>query len=267
MQNNLENKVIAVTGANGIIGLEVCRLALLQGAKIAAIDISDNNITALKENLPKEHVENLFYIQCDVRNRNALDHALSQIISRWAQLDGLHNNAAWKGKNLEDFFTPFEDYKLETWQEIFSVNLDSVMLVDQVFGSQMVKQKKGSIVHTASIYGLRAPDNRIYEGSEYMGTPINTPAVYAASKGGVIALSRYLAGYWGPKNIRVNTVTPGGVESGQNDIFTQNYSSKVPLGRMAKNNEIAEAVLFLLSDQSSYMTGHNLVVDGGYTQC
>ena len=128
----------------------------------------------------------------------------------------------------------------------------------------MVQQGKGgSIIQTSSIYGMSGPDQRIYEGSHYLGTEINTPAVYSASKAGVIGLTRYLATYWAKHNIRVNTLVPGGVMSGQNEVFQKKYSERVPLARMAEGSEIASALLFLASDCSSYITGQNIVVDGG----
>src|SRR5690606_25978900 len=119
------------------------------------------------------------------------------------------------------------------------------------------------IIHTASIYGVVAPDQRIYEGSLYMGRQINTPAVYSASKAGVIGLSNYLAAYWAKDNIRVNVLTPGGIESGQNETFRNKYSNRVPLGRMGEANELHGALLYLASDASSYVTGQNMIVDGG----
>jgi NAD(P)-dependent dehydrogenase (short-subunit alcohol dehydrogenase family) len=145
-----------------------------------------------------------------------------------------------------------------------SVNIDGMFLMAKKCGKHMLDHGKGgSIVQTASIYGIMAPDQRIYENSEYMGVEINTPAVYSASKGAVIALSRYLAAYWGSKNIRVNTLTPGGVESGQNEEFTSRYSERVPMGRMAHANEMVGALVYLASDASSYVNGQNIVVDGG----
>ena len=131
------------------------------------------------------------------------------------------------------------------------------------FRNLMAGRGYGSIVQTASIYGLMAPDQRIYEGSEYLGRAINTPAVYTASKAGVIGLTKHLATYWGAQGVRVNTLTPGGVESGQNDTFKQRYGARVPLGRMARADEMVGAVLFLVSDAASYVTGQNIAVDGG----
>ena len=139
-----------------------------------------------------------------------------------------------------------------------------VFLMAQAFGHEMVKAGRGgSIIQTASIYGHVAPDQRIYEGSEYEGRAINTPAVYTASKAGVIGLTKYLACYWGDKNIRVNTLTPGGVESGQNEEFKKRYSARTPLGRMADADDMVGAAVYLASDASRYVTGQNIIVDGG----
>lgn len=145
-----------------------------------------------------------------------------------------------------------------------SVNLDGMFLAAQAIGSQMIKQGKGgSIIQTSSIYGILGPDQRIYEGSYYLERKINTPAVYSASKAAVIGLSKYLAAYWADKKIRVNTLTPGGSESGQNDVFVKKYSARTPLGRMGRPDEMVAALIFLASEASSYVTGQNIVVDGG----
>jgi NAD(P)-dependent dehydrogenase (short-subunit alcohol dehydrogenase family) len=175
----------------------------------------------------------------------------------------LLNNAASKTRDVDAFFAPVATFSLETWREIMAVNLDGMFNVAQVFGTLMAERGYGSIVQTASIYGLMAPDQRIYEGSEYQGRAINTPAVYTASKAGVIGLTKHLAAYWGAQGVRVNTLTPGGVESGQNDTFKQRYGARVPLGRMARADEMVGAVLFLVSDAASYVTGQNIAVDGG----
>jgi len=134
----------------------------------------------------------------------------------------------------------------------------------QATGKQMVVQGTGgSIIQTASIYGVMAPDHRIYEGSLYLGRQINTPAVYITSKAAVIGLTKHLASYWAEKGIRVNTLTPGGTESGQNDEFKKRYSDRIPMGRMANAPEMVGALLYLASDASSYVTGQNIIVDGG----
>jgi NAD(P)-dependent dehydrogenase (short-subunit alcohol dehydrogenase family) len=147
-----------------------------------------------------------------------------------------------------------------------SVNVDAMFLMAKYVGKHMVsKNIKGSVIQTSSIYGVVAPDQSIYEGSHYLGGKINTPAVYSTSKAAVIGLTQYLSTYWGPKGIRVNTITPGGIQSGQNDVFLERYSRKVPLGRMGKAEELVGALIFLASDASSYVTGQNIIVDGGFT--
>jgi len=178
-------------------------------------------------------------------------------------IDVLHNNAASKTGRPEDFFAPLEDYSLQTWREVMAVNIDAMFLVAQAVGSRMAERGCGSIIQTASIYGLLAPDQRIYEGSVYEGRAINTPPVYSASKAAVIGLTRHLATFWATRGVRVNTLTPGGVESGQNPTFQTRYADRVPLGRMAKAEEMVAALVFLASDGSSYVTGQNIVVDGG----
>jgi NAD(P)-dependent dehydrogenase (short-subunit alcohol dehydrogenase family) len=144
-----------------------------------------------------------------------------------------------------------------------AVNLTGAVICAQVFGGRMAERKAGSIVNTLSIYGIVAPDQRIYEGSIYEGRAINTPAVYSASKAGLWGLTKYLATYWGSRNVRVNAVTPGGVFSGQNDVFVERYSARVPMGRMAEQDDLSGAMVFLISDASSYVTGQNIIVDGG----
>jgi NAD(P)-dependent dehydrogenase (short-subunit alcohol dehydrogenase family) len=185
-------------------------------------------------------------------------------VGAFKQIHILHNNAAKKPTDLKAFFERFEDYSPAVWRDIMSVNLDGMFLVAQAVGKQMVKQKTGgSIIQRSSIYGFLGPDNRIYEGSSYLGRKINSPAVYAASKAAVLGLTTHLATYWGRQGIRVNSISPGGVESGQNKEFTQRYSARVPMARMATADELVGALIYLASDASSYVTGQNLVVDGG----
>jgi len=188
------------------------------------------------------------------------------ILTDFKKIDGLINNAAYTNidaiKNSDDITAPFEKFSFELWKKILDVDLSGVFNCCKVFGSQMVKQRKGTIVNIASIYGIVGNDQRIYGNSK-----INSPVSYAAAKGGIITLTRYLAAYWYGKNIRVNTLTPGGVidESYQSKEFIKKYSEKTILGRMARSDEYNGALLFLMSDASSYMTGANLVIDGGWT--
>lgn len=256
------NKTVIVTGANGIIGSVFCQMALADGWQVAGFDVQTNNLEQIQSDYP----EQMLVHKTDVRNKSDIESGLEKVLNKWGSVEGLFNNAAWKGEEPRDFFKAFEDWSLDSWQEIMSVNIDGVMLVDQVVGSHMANvQNSGSIVHTASIYGVVAPDQRIYDGSFYLGGPINTPAAYSASKGAVLALTKYLATYWSGKGVRVNSVSPGGLESGQNNIFSEKYSNRVPMQRMGKASEIVDSVLFLLSPKASYINGHNLIIDGGLT--
>jgi len=262
---NLKNRTAIVTGGGGILGRRFSNILSEYGANVAVFDVDIENanltVSEIKKNNPNS---NLIAFSCDVSIPESVQEAVEKVNKIFGSIDILSNNAATKTNNLKNFLNSFEDYDLETWREVMSVNIDGMFLMAQAVGKKMLTQPNGGcIVQTASIYGVLAPDQRIYEGSKYLGQQISSPAVYAASKAAVIGLSKYLASYWGDKNIRVNTISPGGVESGQNDKFRNNYSSRVPMRRMAELNEIESALLFLASDSSSYITGQNLIIDGG----
>lgn len=269
MQNkfDLTDRTAIVTGGGGILGKGFCQVLAAHGARVAVLDL---DALAAKETAEgvRGAIEGaeLLALPCNVADPTQVADAVEQVVATFGSIDILHNNAATKTGDLKEFFEPLETYKLSTWREVMSVNIDGMFLMAQAVGRQMQAQGRGgSIIQTASIYGVVAPDQRIYKGSWYLDRQINTPAVYAASKAAVVGLTQYLAAYWGDKGIRVNTLTPGGVESGQNDVFSQRYSARVPLGRMAMAGEMESALLFLASDASSYVTGHNLIVDGGLT--
>ena len=261
---DLSGKVAVVTGGVGILGQHFCAGLAASGACVALIDIQDEKVNEAANLLSKSYGVKAIGYGCDVSDSVSVKRTVDKIIKDFGKIDILHNNAAGKSDDLDAFFAPFEEYSLEQWRKIMSVNLDGMFLVAQAVGKQMVAQGTGgSIIQTASIYGVIAPDQRIYEGSLYLDRKINTPAVYSASKAGVIGLTKHLAAYWAEKNIRVNSLTPGGIESGQNEQFKRNYSARVPMGRMASANEIVGALLYLASDASSYVTGQNIIVDGG----
>ncbi len=264
---DLTGRCAVVTGGGGILGKGFCQVLAAYGARVAVLDVNESaaeaTVDAIREAIPASE---LLPLGCDVANPEQVSSAIRQVVRQFGGIDILHNNAASKGSDLQRFFDPFETYSLTTWREVMAVNVDGMFLMAQAVGQQMVKQGRGgSIVQTASVYGVVAPDQRIYEGSQYMGMPINTPAVYSASKAAVVGLTKYLASYWGHQGIRVNTLTPGGVESGQNDLFSKRYSARVPLGRMANAGDMESALLYLASDASMYVTGQNLIVDGGLT--
>ncbi len=264
---DLTGRTAVVTGGGGILGKGFCQVLAAYGARVAVLDVNAEAAAATAKAIEGEVPgAQLLPLACDVADPAAVSAAVAEVVARFGGIDILHNNAATKGADLQRFFDPFESYSLQTWREVMAVNIDGMFLMAQAVGRQMVAQGRGgSIVQTASIYGVVAPDQRIYEGSQYMGMPINTPAVYSASKAAVVGLTKYLASYWGPQGIRVNTLTPGGVESGQNETFSRRYSARVPLGRMASAGDMESALLYLASDASLYVTGQNLIVDGGLT--
>jgi NAD(P)-dependent dehydrogenase (short-subunit alcohol dehydrogenase family) len=264
-QFDLTGKVALVTGAAGVLGRHFCGALADHGAAVAVADRDGQGATRLAAELTTNFGVRALAIETDVADPGAVRKMAECAERALGPIDILLNNAASKGRDLERFFASNADYDLADWRAIMSVNLDGMFLVAREIGERMAARGRGSIIQTASIYGVVGPDQSIYEGSEYLGRPINTPAVYSASKAGVVGLTRYLATYWGGKGVRVNTVTPGGVASGQNEEFTRRYSARVPMGRMAQPAELTGAMVFLASDASSYVTGQNLIVDGGLT--
>jgi len=261
---NLTGRVAIVTGGAGMLGYHFCSGLAESGANVAVVDIQgDRAKEVAREVAFKFGIKSLGY-SCDVSNPISVRETIAKIVLDFGRIDILHNNAASKSDDLDAYFTKFEDYDLDEWQKIMSININGMFLIAQAVGVQMISQQSGgSIIQTASIYGVSGPDQRIYEGSRYLGRGINTPAVYSVSKAAVIGLTKYLATYWAEKGIRVNTLTPGGVESGQNEEFKRRYSARVPLGRMAIASEMVGALIYLASDASSYVTGQNIIVDGG----
>jgi NAD(P)-dependent dehydrogenase (short-subunit alcohol dehydrogenase family) len=207
------------------------------------------------------------HVRGDVTDRGSLERALVHIERDWGTPHVLVNNAALDSppNAAAGGNGPFETYPLDSWRRVIDVNLTGVFLSCQVFGSRMATASLGSIINVASIYGLVSPDQRVYEYRRQAGEDFFKPAAYSASKSGLLNLTRYLATYWAPRNVRVNTVSFAGVFNRQDEAFLQEYEKRVPLGRMAREDEYNGAIVFLASDASSYMTGANLVLDGGYT--
>ena len=262
--SSLNGKTAIITGGAGILGKHFSEGLASCGSHVVIVDLNKNEAEIIASDLTQRYGQLCISIECDVSEPASVNSMVDEVVKQFGDIHVLHNNAASKSSDLEAFFAPFEEYTLEQWRGVTKVNLDGMFLVAQAVGRKMVEQNRGgSIIQTASIYGLLGPDPRIYQGSSYMGRAINTPAVYSASKAAVIGLTKYLATYWADKNIRVNCLTPGGVESGQNDSFKEKYSNRVPLGRMAQPEEIVGALLYLASNASSYVTGQNIIVDGG----
>lgn len=255
---DLRQRLVLLTGGAGILGSQMAEALVGGNARVAIVDRNREAAEALAERLG----EGAFAFVADVANADAVDSLQDEVETTCGPVEVLINNAAAKSAN---FFAPFEAFPMDEWDQVIGTNLRAAVLCCQRFGGAMARRGGGAIINTLSVYGLVAPDQRIYEGSEYEGRPINTPEVYATSKAGLWGLTRYLAAYWGHAGVRVNAITPGGAQSGQNDTFVARYSERVPLGRMARPSELAGAACFLASDAASYVTGHNLVVDGGLT--
>lgn len=261
---NLNNKVSVVTGACGMLGKEFSTALAEYGSKVAIIDLNKNDVDKLASQLTKKFNINCIGIKCDVSKENQVKKMVDAVEKKLGTIDVLLNNAATKSKSLNQYFKPLEKYNLKTWKEVMDVNLDGMYIVAKEIGTRMAKRKKGSIIQTSSIYSsCMASDQRIYKGSKYLNKAINTPAAYAVSKAGVVGLTLHLASYWAKNKVRVNTLSPGGIFSGQNKKFVNNYSKRIPLNRMANKEEMVGAVLYLASDASSYVTGQNIFVDGG----
>jgi len=260
----LQGKTAVVTGAVGILGQRFCRGLAEFGAQLAVVDLDAGKCAHFATELEHDYGTAAAGFACDVSDPAAVANMVARVVERFGGIQVLHNNAASKSADLDAFFASTEEYSLAEWRKIMAVNVDGMFLVAQAVGRQMQTQGTGgSIIQTASIYGLVSSDKRIYEGSFYLGRQISNPAVYSTSKAAVVGLTRYLAANWGDARIRVNALVPAGVESGQNETFKSRYSARVPLGRMAQADEMVGALVYLASDASSYVTGHCLVVDGG----
>lgn len=241
----LQGKVIIVTGGSGLLGVQIIQYLKCQGAYCINFDL---------HNRQSEFEENVF---CDITNKESVDLALNQVYQKYSRIDGLVNNAYPRTK---DWGNKFEDIELDSWKINLDWQLNSYFYMAQQVSKIMVESRSGSIVNMASIYGLVGPDFGVYSETE-----MTMPAAYSAIKGGIINLTRYLCSYLGKNNIRVNSVSPGGIFDGQNPTFVAQYSKRTPLGRLGQPEEIAPLVAFLLSDQAMYISGQNICIDGGWT--
>ena len=270
---DLTGRVAIVTGGCGLLGREHCDVLAEAGAHVVCVDLDATACAGAADDLATRHGKAAMGRATDITSAEDVNALVDEVVARFGRVDILVNNAAMtaKGGTSADaarYFAPFEDYPLDLWDQALRVNLTGTFLCSQAVGRHFVKANQGVIVNVSSIYGVVGPDQRLYEGvpSPYDGLrAFNTPASYSTTKSGVLGFTRYLAAYWRGTKIRVNALTPGGVREEHGERFLSNYAARAPLGRMAERTEYRGAVLFLASDASSYMTGANLVVDGGWT--
>jgi NAD(P)-dependent dehydrogenase (short-subunit alcohol dehydrogenase family) len=266
---NLEGRVVIVTGALGLLGRNHCRALARAGANVVVADLDHHASVDFAGSLSAgpDRLASLGQ-GLDVTDRGSLERLRDQVLARFGRIDVLVNNAA-----INDMFespiaaleqSSFESYPLELFRRALDVNVTGMFLACQILGAPMAMARKGSIINVASTYGMVGPDQRIYVRPDGSRAFFKSPA-YPSTKGAVLSFTRYLAAYWGQRNVRVNTLTPGGVQNGQEPWFVEQYAERTMLGRMARADEMSGALVFLASDQSDYMTGGNLVVDGGWT--
>ena len=261
---SLKEKVAVVTGALGLIGKHHCHALADAGANVVVCDLNESECAKFASTLSALSLG----ISVDITNKKSVKDLKSKVISNYGKIDILVNNAALNDKfedplaALEE--SKFENYPVEMFRKSLDVNVTGMFLCSQVIGTEMANRGYGSIINVASTYGIVAPDQSIYKNEKGEQTFYKS-AAYPVTKGAVISFTRFLAAYWGNKGVRVNTLSPGGVRDNQEEFFVKNYSDKTPLGRMAHPIDYKGALIFLASDASSYMTGANLVVDGGWT--
>ena len=258
MSFGLEGRVVAVTGSAGQLGRQYCGALRAVGARVLALDLKDET----------SDDAGILCVKTDVTCRSDLESALASCRKAFGDVPhGLINNAGIDSPPDAPATEngPFETYPLASLEKVLAANVIGVVVCTQVFGQAMAAQGRGSIINISSTYGLVSPDQRLYAYRRKKGDQFYKPAGYSVSKSALLNLTRYAATYWGARGVRVNTLTLGGVYNDQDSEFVKAYSDRVPLGRMAKPDEYNGAILFLLSDLSSYMTGANLVVDGGWT--
>lgn len=257
---DLSGRVAVVTGGAGLLAAEHAKALVAYGAIVVLADI---NLPSCEEaaaaiSTADIHVHAKY---CDVTSSQSWQQLLDDVLCEFGKADILVNNAGFTNQSKSiNFDAPCEDFPLEDWTAIMQVNLTGSFLGCQVIGKQMLRQGRGSIINMASLYGVVSPNHRIYPG-----TGIVQPVAYTVSKHGVIGLTKYLATLWAPKGVRVNAITPGGIFNNHEETFVQRFQQLNPIGRMSDKSELRGAVVFLASDASSHVVGHNLIVDGGWS--
>jgi len=263
---DVRDKIVIMTGGLGQLGRQFSLALIERGAHVAIFDIQASP-QRMTERFDQEIIDKILCASVDIRDRHSIETGLEQVVAKWDMPHALINNAALDSppNSPAEENGPFETYPEVSWDAVMEVNTKGIFFCCQVIGGQMAKAGRGSIVNICSTYGLVSPDQRIYAYRRQGNDAFFKPVAYSASKSALLNLTRYLATYWADQNVRVNTLTFGGVFNNQDQQFLAGYCNRVPLGRMAKEDEYNGAIIFLVSEASSYMTGSNLVIDGGWT--
>ncbi|MDR3639327.1 MAG: SDR family oxidoreductase [Isosphaeraceae bacterium] len=266
---NLSGRVAVITGGAGLLGVRHAEAIASAGGTTVLVDIRGDEANRQARLIAERYGVSSIGVRADIGRREEIESLLEEVLQRFGTVDVLINNASNNPKievESDQQWSRFENFPLEVWQADLNVGLTGAFLCSQVIGSELAKRGRGVIVNVASDLSLIAPDQRLYrrDGLSDDEQPVK-PVTYSVAKTGLIGLTRYLATYWAHRGVRVNSISPGGVLNGQADVFVQRISQLIPLGRMARPDEYCGAILFLCSDASSYMTGSNLVVDGGRT--
>lgn len=270
-QTDLSGRIAVITGGAGFLGAQFAEALAEAGARPVLFDLREEDVTEAVRRLRDEGTDCAGYA-LDITDAAQVRETVDRAAREQGGMDILVNSAAFAMKNLqqggEGFFAPFEDYDESLWRVSLDVNLTGTFLVTQAAGRIMKAAGRGAVVNIASDVAVISPDHRIYQPDErtgYEGVPFNTPIGYSVTKAGMLAFTRYLATWWAADGIRVNAISPAGVFREQDPAFIEHLVERIPLGRMAYPEELKGPVVFLASDASSFMTGHNLVVDGGRT--
>ena len=254
---DLNDKVIVITGACGLIGKAFCEAVCQFGANVVVVDIESSEPEKFAKKLSEKHNKEMYGFSVDVSNKESVTLLKNKILKKTKKINGLVNAHQNKSHLI---FEKFEELNEDNWDKVVEVNLKGTFLMCQIIGTHMAESGGGKIVNLPSTYSVVAPNQNLYKG-----TNMGCPAAYSASKGGVEALSKYLSSYWASKNIQVNMITPHGVWNHHEKQFEENFAKFSPMERMSYNHEVASSLIYLMSDASSYVTGDNLLVEGGWT--
>jgi NAD(P)-dependent dehydrogenase (short-subunit alcohol dehydrogenase family) len=266
---DLSGRVAVITGGAGMLGQKHAEAIAEMGGVPILVDRQPEQCQAAAEHIRQLFGGEAMGVVADITDRSQVQVAVTSILERFGRIDILINNAALTvkggGSAFTDYFAPFEEYPEALFEQALDVNLTGAFLITQEVGKVMVERQQGVIVNIASDVAVISPDHRIYAGMSYGGKPFNTPIAYSMSKAALLAFTRYLATYWADKGIRVNALSPAGVYDNHDEAFVERLSNLIPLHRMAQRDEYKGAIAYLCSDASSFMTGANLIVDGGRT--